>query len=206
MEPRLGLPHNMAAPGESELGKWVFWGEGRSFIPSLYLALQVTQLHFHSTLSITSTSQAPSNSRERTHTVFWVLCPKIVRYKVMDFERQYNSCSYSCFSSKCFGKREKEDKCSPRDAVVGRVGLILAPSTVPLASRVWLGGAQTRLFSVSIWKRSLPVPLAIRRGNPGDDRISATGVIPAKQDYVSCIPLGNSQAVNKMFNHGVGRS
>lgn len=154
-----GVPHNMAAPGESELGKWVFWREGRSFIPSSYLALQVTQLHFHSILSITSTSQAHSNSRERTHTVFWVLCPKIVTYKVLDFERHFNSCSYSCFSSKCFGKREKEDKCAPRDAAVGRVGLILAPSTVLLASRVWLGGT-----------RSLPVPLVIRRGNPGDEQ------------------------------------
>lgn len=35
---------------------------------------------------------------------------------------------------------------------------------------------------------------------------SATGVIPVKQDYVSYIPLRNSQTVSKMFNHRVGRS
>jgi len=103
----------------------------------------------------------------------------------MDFEKQYNSCSYSCFSSKCSGKREKEDQRAPRDAVVGRVGLILAPSTVLLASRVWLGGTQALLFSVSSWKRSLSVPLVIRRENPGDEQYFRHRCHTLKQEHVS---------------------
>ena len=42
------------------------------------------------------------------HTVLRVLCPEIVTYKVMDFERQYVSHSYSCYSSSVLGRERRK--------------------------------------------------------------------------------------------------
>lgn len=101
--------------------------------------------------------------------------------------------------------RGRRKTCAARDAAMGGVGLILAPSPVVLARMASFGGAQTLLFSVSRWKRSLPIPLMIRRGNPGDNSISATGVILVKQISVLFPWVTHRQSAKCLLSEGWGK-
>lgn len=112
MERHLGLPCNVAAPEESEVRKMSLLGKRQKlyhlFRPSFGSHTASFPLYSVSSKRVTM-SQAHSSSRERTidflshaeplktffspclciaHTVFQVLSPEIVRYKVADFEGQ----------------------------------------------------------------------------------------------------------------------
>lgn len=142
-------PSQRGSPRRARVGKVSVWGKGRSFVISSYLALQVTQLHFHSILSITSTSQAHSSSRERTSDflshekplkIFFIFVWHMQCYYALRLlhPRSWTlkgnmTLVHTAASLPSVLGRGRRKTCAARDAAVGGVGLILAPSPVVLA-------------------------------------------------------------------------